>query len=196
MGTSPTFSPVFVARSQRWYAAWIFAVFAAIIAGCATEPAELPVRTQYKKDVDFSVLKNFRPAAAVAPESSIYAKYQTMAREVVKAELVARSYTRLEDGTPDFRVRSYLRFRNFAAKKLGQDPTTGSPAATKDDIRDATLVVEMLSPVDETVIWTGTVSGFNLDPVKSRSIIKAAAWRLFVEFPPLWRRHTQRRGII
>ena len=165
---------------------WIFVVFTAIIVGCATKPGDLPVRTQYKKDVDFSVLKTFRPAASVAPEASLHPKYQTMAREVVEQELVARSYTRLEDGTPDFRVRAHLRFSNYAAKKLGQDPTSGAPAATKDDIRGATLVVELLSPVDETVIWSGTVSGFNLDPVKSRSNIKAAAWRLFVEFPPLW----------
>ncbi len=165
---------------------WIFAVFAAIVAGCATKPAELPVRTQYTKDIDFSVLKTFRPAVAVAPEASLYPKYQAMAREVVQEELVARSYTRLEDGTPDFRVRTHLRFRNYESRKLGTDKTTGSPTAAKDDIREATLVVEMLSSVDESVIWSGTVSGFNLDPVKSRSSIKAAAWRLFVEFPPLW----------
>jgi len=165
---------------------WVFIVFAAIVAGCATKPAELPVRVHYTKDVDFSTLKTFRPAAAVAPEASSYPKYQTMAREVVEEELVTRSYTRLEDGTPDFRVRTHLRFRNYESRKLGTDKTTGSPTAAKDDIRKATLVVEMLSPVDETVIWTGTVSGFKLDPVKSRSNIKAAAWRLFVEFPPLW----------
>ena len=166
--------------------AWVFFVFAAIVVGCATKPAELPVRTQYKKDVDFSTLKTFRPAVAVAPEASMYPKYQAMAREVVEEELVARSYSRLEDGTPDFRVRAHLRFRNYESRKLGADKTTGSPTTAKDDIRDVTLVVEMLSPVNETVIWTGTVSGFKLDPVKSRSNIKAAAWRLFVEFPPLW----------
>ena len=166
--------------------AWVFVVFAAIVAGCATKPAELPVRVHYTKDVDFSTLKTFRPAVAVAPEASLYPKYQAMAREVVEEELVARSYTRLEDGTPDFRVRAHLRFRNYESRKLGVDKTTSSPTAAKDDIRDVTLVVEMLSPVNETVIWTGTVSGFKLDPVKSRSNVKAAAWRLFVEFPPLW----------
>ena len=164
----------------------IFVVFAAIVAGCATKPAELPVRVHYTKDVDFSTLKTFRPATAIAPEASSYPKYQTMAREVVEEELVTRSYTRLEDGTPDFRVRAHLRFRNYESRKLGTDSTTGSPTATKNDIREATLIVEMLSSVDETVIWTGTVSGFKLDPVKSRSNIRAAAWRLFVEFPPLW----------
>jgi len=158
----------------------------AIVAGCATKPSELPVRTQYTKDVDFSTLKTFRPAVAIAPEASSHLKYQAMAREVVEEELVTRSYVRLENGTPDFRVRTHLRFRSYESRKLGTDKTTGSPTAAKDDIREATLVVEMLSPVDETVIWTGTVSGFKLDPVKSRSNIKAAAWRLFVEFPPLW----------
>lgn len=165
---------------------WIFVVFVAVVAGCATKAAELPVRTQYTKDVNFSVLKTFRPATAVAPEASSYPKYQAMAREIVEEELVARSYIRLEDGTPDFRVRAHLRFRNFESRRLGSDPTTGGPTAAKDDIREATLIVEMLSPVDETVIWSGTVSGFNLDPVKSRSSVRAAAWRLFVEFPPLW----------
>ena len=137
---------------------WIFVIFAAIVAGCATKPSELPVRTQYTKDVDFSTLKTFRPAVAVAPEASSYPKYQAMAREVVEEELVTRSYARLEDGTPDFRVRTHLRFRNYESRKLGTDKTTGSPTAAKNDIREATLVVEMLSPVDETVKWTGAGS--------------------------------------
>ena len=164
----------------------IFAVFAAIVAGCATNPAELPVRVNYTKDVDFSTLKTFRPAAAIETEGYSYPVAQTMAREVVEEELIARSYIRLEDGTPDFRVRTHIRFRNYESKKLSADKITGSPSAAKDDIREATLVVEMVSPGDETVIWTGTVSGFKLDPVRTRSNIKAAAWRLFVEFPPLW----------
>jgi hypothetical protein len=165
---------------------WIMIVALVFLAGCATKPAELPVRTQYTKEVDFSALKSFRPAADVAPEASEYPKYQAMARAVVEEELIARSYTRLEDGTPDFRVRAHLRFRSFESRKLGSDKTTGGPSAARDDIRDVTLVVEMLSAVDETVIWSGTVSGFKLDPVKSRATIKTAAWRLFVEFPPLW----------
>ncbi len=169
-----------------YHRAWIFIVFASIVAGCATKPAELPIRIHYSKDVDFSALKTFRPAVSVEPEASSSPKYQAMAREVVEEELIARSYTRMKDGTPDFRVRAHLRFRSFESRKLGTDKTTGNPTATKDDIRDVTLIVEILSAVDETVIWTGTVSGFKLDPVKSRSNIKGAAWRLFVEFPPLW----------
>ena len=154
--------------------------------GCTTKPAELPVKIQYSKTFDFSNLKTFRPAADIDPDAAHYPKYQAMAREIVEEELVARSYVRLEDGTPDFRVRAHLRFRSYEAKKMGSDPTTGGPQATRDDIRQVTLVVEMLSSGDETVVWRGEVSGFNLDPVKSRANIRGAAWRLFVEFPPLW----------
>ncbi|MCD4749163.1 MAG: DUF4136 domain-containing protein [Thermoanaerobaculales bacterium] len=164
----------------------ISVVVAAGLMGCATQPAELPVRVTYGPDFNFGELKTFRPASPVAPEARDYPRYQEMARTVVEEELVARGYVRLEDGTPDFRVRTHLRFRNYESLKLGSDKTTGAPTGKKDDIRDATLIVEMLSPIQEEVIWNGSVSGFQLDPFKPRQGIHAAAWRLFVEFPPLW----------
>ena len=165
---------------------WFFVIVVFTFAGCTSKPAELPVRTQYPKDVDFSVLKSFRPASSIVEEAKEYPKFQEMARQTVAEELAARGYARLEDGTPDFRVRTHLRFKSYATKRLSASPTTGEPMATKSDLRNVTLIVEMLSPVGEKVIWQGTVSGFQLDPFKPRSDLRSAAWRLFVEFPPLW----------
>lgn len=164
----------------------LFVILGFFLAGCASKPSELPVRTQYPKDIDFSTLKSFRPGSSVAEEAHAYPKFQQMARQVVAEELETRGYERLEDGTPDFRVRAHLRFTNYATKKLGTSPTTGEPIATKSDLRNVTLIVEMLSPVEDRVIWQGTVSGFQLDPFKPRTDLKSATWRLFVEFPPLW----------
>jgi len=161
-------------------------IAACVLMGCASQPQELPVRTEYSKEVDFSTLKSFRPGRAIAEEAQDYPNFQQMAQQVVAEELIARGYERLEDGRPDLRVRAHLRFTNYQTKRLGTSPTTGEPEATKSDLRDVTLIVEMLSPVEDKVIWTGTVSGFQLDPFKPRSSLKGAAWRLFVEFPPLW----------
>jgi len=163
--------------------------FSALIlaaSACTTKPAELPVRIQVNRQVDFRALRSFRPAAAGVEEASAYPKLQRLAKEIVIEEMVSRGFERLENGTPDFRLRTYLRFNSYLSQKMGASKTTAEATIAPSDQRDVTLVVEIVGSRDEKRYWQGTVSGFHLDPINSRSSLKGAAWRLLAEFPPLF----------
>ena len=157
------------------------------VVACTTRPAELPVRIKVNREVDFRNLKTFRPALNTAGEASAYPSFQRMARETVVEELVSRGFERMENGTPDFRVRAYLRFNSYADPEIGIGKTTGEPTVSEGDVRDVTLIVEIIDPgKDDMSYWSGTVSGFQLDPINSRASLKGAVWRLLAEFPPLF----------
>ena len=155
-------------------------------AGCTTKPAELPVRIKVNREVDFRSLKNFRPTVDTAEEASAHPSLQRLARELVVGELVSRGFERLENGSPDFRVRAHLRFSSYVGAKMGAGKTTGEATMSEEDVRDVTLIVEIIDPDDDMSYWLGMVSGFQLDPINSRASLKGAAWRLMAEFPPLF----------
>ncbi len=171
---------------MRHFGILCFSALLLAASGCATKATELPVRVDVNHEVDFRALKTFRPAAEMAEEAQAYPKLQRLAKNLVIEELISRGYQRLEDGTPDFRLRSHLRFNSYRSRKMGASKTTGETTMKADDQREVTLIVEIIGARDGKVYWSGFVSGFHLDPINAGKTLKAAARRLLREFPPLF----------
>jgi hypothetical protein len=107
-----------------------------VLLGCGSTTAELPVRTEYSKTTSFHEWKTFRFSSEPTGGSDVtrYPRYEKMVQQALLDELTDRGYTRIEDGTPDFRVAFDLRFRGDTTPKMtpeggGADPTARSYGA-------------------------------------------------------------------
>jgi len=156
-----------------------------VLVGCGSTTADLPVRFEYSKTTDFQKWKTFRFASERAGDSggSHYPGYEKMVEKAIAEELTARGYTRIEDGTPDFRVAFDLRFRGTSVPQGGgADPSARSYAGSTPR---GTLTVNLLDPQSSKALWSGTISEIKMTPIEPQKRIARAVWRLLVEFPPL-----------
>jgi len=162
------------------------AVFAFL--GCGSTTAELPVRSEYSETTDFSGWKTFRFASdGKGADYTRYPKYERNAQQALEDELTSRGYTRLEEGSPDFRVAYDLIFRGdtqpqMAPKGGGADPQPRSYSGAR---QTGTLIVRMLDPNTSEILWTGQISELKMNTIEPQKEFQKAVWRLLAEFPPL-----------
>ncbi len=160
----------------------------ALLAGCGSTTAELPVHTSYSPTTAFSQWATFRIASDGSGGSShSYPRYEQMVRQALAEELSARGYTRIEDGSPDFRVGFELSFRGDSSAQMtpdmgSADPTRRAPAGSNPE---GTLAIRMLDPHSAEVLWEGTVSDFTVSAVEPQQSLRRVVWRVLAEFPPL-----------
>jgi hypothetical protein len=164
-------------------------VLGALALACSTtKPAQLQARTEYDETVDWTELRSFRMASEQAAETSYtrYPHYERMVHTALVDELLKRGYALADNGPTDFRVAFELVFRGDRSPSMGTAPfdTNELPASVKGAGQTSTLIVKMLHPVTSKVMWTGTVSGFNVGVAPEKEF-QAAVWRLLAEFPPI-----------
>lgn len=167
----------------------LLAVAAALlIAGCGSSTIDLPVRTEYDRRTPFAQWKTFRLSSdGHAAGTMRYPRYEEMVRQAVVEELKARGYTRIEDGTPDFRVAFELSFRGGASAQTAPEmgstaPEERAPAGSNPA---GSLALRMLDPVSAETLWEGTISEFTINIIEPEKGLRKAVWRVLVEFPPL-----------
>ncbi len=96
-------------------------------------------------------------------------------------------FTRIEDGTPDFRVAFELVFRgNSSAQTVpkggGADPMARSYGGSTPS---GSLTITMLDPRTSEALWIGQVAEFKVTAVEPQKQLNNAVWRVLVEFPPI-----------
>ena len=160
-----------------------------LLLGCGSTVAELPVRAEYSKTTSFQEWKTFRFSTTTTSGSdgSQYPKYEKMVQQALLDELTTRGYTRIEDGTPDFRVAFGLRFRGDTTPKMTPDGGHADPTARSfaGPTPSGTLTVKMLDPLTSQVLWSGTISEIKMKAIEPKKELSKAVWRVLVEFPPI-----------
>lgn len=163
------------------------AVLAAV--GCSTSAKDLPVSTDYSKTTAFHEWKTFRFASGDAETTTgaRYPRYEQMLKEAIVDELTARGYTRIEDGTPDFRIAFDLVFKGKAPQQGvpnggGADPMARSYSGSTPT---GSLTIKMLDPKTLEPLWTGVLSDLKVTAIEPQKQLNNAVWRVLVEFPPI-----------
>ena len=156
--------------------------------GCGSTTAELPVRTEFDKNTNFQSWKTFRFSDAGSSGSdSSYPKYEQLIQNALIEELGKRGYTRLQDGTPDFRIAYEIDFRGDRTPQM--TPKGGGPDTMgKSEVGttpSGTLTIKMLDPLSSRILWSGHVTEIKMNIIDPQTEIKKAVWRVLVEFPPI-----------
>lgn len=158
--------------------------------GCTSTTSNLPVRTDYSKTTAFHEWKRFRFASdSTRTDYQRYPRFERMAQEALETELVDRGYTRLADGSPDFRVSFDLIFRGSKKSRAAPEDKSAEPKATAygGSSQRGTLVVKMHDPVSAEILWTGQISEIKMNVIEPQKELNKAVRRLLMEFPPLTR---------
>jgi hypothetical protein len=158
------------------------------LAGCTSTTSNLPVRTEYSKTTAFNEWKNFRFALnSGRTDYQRYPRFERMAQQALEEELTARGYTRLEEGSPDFRVAFELVFRGGKTPQATPETKSAEPMASAygGSGQRGTLIVRMLDPATSEILWTGQVAEIKMNVIEPQKELNKAARRLLVEFPPL-----------
>jgi len=158
------------------------------LAGCTSTTSNLPVRTDYSKTTAFSDWKNFRFASdSERSDYQRYPRFERMAQQALETELTERGYTRLEEGSPDFRVAFELIFRGGTKPQAALEDRGAEPKASAygGSSQRGTLIVKMLDPVTSEILWTGQIAEIKMNVIEPQKELDKAARRLLMEFPPL-----------
>jgi hypothetical protein len=158
------------------------------LAGCASNPAERRVRTDFDPGTAFQEWETYRFASdGKGADYTRYPRYEKMTVAALEEELKARGYERIEDGTPDFRVGFDLIFRGGKAPDSAPESAATDPGAQPyvGQGQTGTLIVKMLDPQTGEILWTGQVSEIKMKAIEPQKELRKAVWRVLVEFPPL-----------
>jgi hypothetical protein len=165
------------------------AVVAAVLgSGCRSGVAELPVRSHHVAGTAFQDWERFRFAQEeIARHSGQYPRFEAMVKNALQRELESRGYTRIEVGTPDFRVAFELSFRGEKVPQIAQEGSGAEPAARSySNVRSSgSLTVRMLDPSTAEALWTGRIGDIQLRSIETGKEIERVVWRLLAEFPPI-----------
>ncbi|MCG6948565.1 MAG: DUF4136 domain-containing protein [Acidobacteria bacterium] len=159
-----------------------------LLAGCNSTTAELPVRTEYDRATDFHDWENFRFASeSGGSDHTRYPAFEKMVQEALEKELVARGYSRIEDGTPDFRVAFDLVFRGskppvVAPQGGGAEPSVQTQPSPR---QRGAVTIKMLDPASGKILWTGQISEITMTSLEPQKDLGQAVWRILAEFPPI-----------
>ena len=159
-----------------------------VLAGCTSTTSNLPVRTEYSKTTAFHQWKSFRFALDSRPtDYQRYPRFERMAQQALEDELTARGYTRLEEGSPDFRVAFELIFRGGTKPQAAPDAKSAEPTVSTygGSSQRGTLIVRMLDPNTAEILWTGQISEIKMNVIEPQKELNKMVRRLLVEFPPL-----------
>ena len=163
-------------------------VAALALAGCTSTTSNLPVRTEYSKTTAFHEWKSFRFALdSGRSDYQRYPRFERMAQQALENELTARGYTRLEEGSPDFRVAFELIFRGETKPQAAPDTKSAEPTVSTygGSAQRGTLIVRMLDPDTAEILWTGHIAEIKMNVIEPQKELDKAVRRLLVEFPPL-----------
>jgi hypothetical protein len=163
-------------------------VVALAFVGCTSTTSRLPVRTDYSKTTAFHEWKDFRFALdSGKTDYQRYPRFERMAQQALEEELTARGYTRLEEGSPDFRVAFELIFRGGTKPQAAPDTKSAEPtvSAYGGSSQRGTLIVRMLDPDTAEILWTGQIAEIKMNVIEPQKELNKAVRRLLVEFPPL-----------
>jgi hypothetical protein len=159
--------------------------------GCSTSARELPVRTEYSTTTPFHEWKTFRFATVEPknPSGVQFPRYDQMIRQALVDELTSRNYTRIEEGTPDFRVSYELMFRGVTSPQSvpqggGAEPMARSYSGSTPT---GSLTIRMLDPATSETLWAGYLADFKITAVEPQKQFESAVWRVLAEFPPMTR---------
>ncbi len=158
--------------------------------GCTSTTSNLPVRTDYSKTTAFHEWKRFRFASdSTRTDYQRYPRFERMAQEALGTGLIDRGYTRLAEGSPDFRVSFDLIFRGSKKSRATPEDKSAEPKATAygGSSQRGTLVVKMHDPVSAEILWTGQISEIKMNVIEPQKELNKAVRRLLMEFPPLTR---------
>jgi hypothetical protein len=158
------------------------------LAGCTSTTSNLPVRTDYSKTTAFHEWKSFRFASeSKTTDYQRYPRFERMAQQALEEELTTRGYTRLEEGSPDFRVAYELIFRGGTKPQAAPEDRGAEPkaAAYGGSSQRGTLIVRMLDPATAEILWTGQIAEIKMNVIEPQKELNKAVRRLLVEFPPL-----------
>lgn len=167
---------------------WVTLFSALVLAGCMSTTSNLPVRTDYSRTTPFHEWKSFRFASdSRHTDYQRYPRFERMAQQALEDELTARGYTRLFEGSPDFRVAFELIFRGGTTPQAAPEARGAEPKATAygGSSQRGTLIVRMLDPSTGEILWTGQISEIKMNAIEPQKELDKAVRRLLVEFPPL-----------
>lgn len=160
-----------------------------LIAGCnSTSTTDRQVRSEYSKSTAFHTWKTFRFASDTkGGDHTRYPRFERMTQQVLEEELNERGYTRIEDGTPDFRVAFDLVFRGDKTPQVTPEGGGAEPRASSygGSSQRGNLIVKMLDPASGEILWTGQISEIKMNVIEPQKELRKAVWRILVEFPPL-----------
>jgi hypothetical protein len=163
-------------------------IAAFVLAACTSTTSRLPVRTEYNEETPFHEWKSFRFSSDTkGNDYQRYPRFERMAQQALERELTARGYTRLEVGSPDFRVAFELIFRGGTMPQAAPTGGGAEPMATTygGSSQKGTLIVRMLDPVTSEIQWTGQISEIKMNAIEPQKELEKAVRRLLGEFPPL-----------
>jgi len=156
--------------------------------GCTSTTSNLPVRTDYSKTTAFHEWKGFRFASDNRQaDYQRYPRFERMAQQAIETGLTERGYTRIDEGSPDFRVAFELIFRGGQTPQAAPEGEGAEPMASAygGSGQRGTLIVKMLDPLTAEILWTGQISEIKMNVIDPQKELDKAVRRLLVEFPPL-----------
>ena len=159
-----------------------------VFVGCTSTTSQLPVRTDYSKTTAFHEWKSFRFASdSRQSDYQRYPRFERMAQQALENELTARGYTRLDEGSPDFRVAFELVFRGGTKPQAAPETTSAEPTVSTygGSSQKGTLIVRMLDPDTAEILWTGQIAEIKMNVIEPQKELNKAVRRLLLEFPPL-----------
>ena len=160
----------------------------------ATACSTISVETRYEPSVDFSRFKtyNWMPESETSgnlQETIAAGRVGPLIVAAVERELAARGYKkeRRIGEKPDF----FVAYRARADEKVEPKVITYScgesicgQGINYERYREGTLVLDIIKPDSNQVVWHGTAVSVIGDPSGRKQAIEAAVGRLLKKFPP------------
>ncbi len=160
---------------------------ALLSAGCSTQ---LIVKHDYDNSVNFSQYSNYN-WMDTAGSDGVNDLNDTRIRRAVERDLASKGYFKTTGGEPELLVTYEL----VVTEKEdvithNYDYWRGTPSETYVDIsvyREGTLVVDIVDPTQNRVIFRGWATGVvqgELSPEQSEALINRAVGKILGKFPP------------
>ena len=171
------------------YGLFLFCLMASITA-CST----IAVETRYEPSVDFSRFKTYNWMPESEPSGNLQetiaaGRVGNLIVPAVERELAARGYEK-EKRTgekPDF----FVAYRARADEKVVPRVVTYScsenicgQGINYERYREGTLVLDIIKPDSNQVVWRGKAVSVIGDPSKRQQAIEAAVRKILKNFPP------------
>jgi Domain of unknown function (DUF4136) len=166
-----------------------------VIAVSACSGVAVKSSAKYDPNIDYAGFKTFSwlprdPAADALQGTAVAAEASQMIESELEKGLEAKGFQKLTTGKPDF----FLNYHAYVQQKI--EPrvvavTCGSRICgtqiDQDQIREGTLILDIIQPDSKEVVWRGTAVAQSVDVVDSsqrKEIIETAVRQLLNVFPP------------
>lgn len=171
------------------------------LAGCSS----VEVKTKYDRSVDFSRFQSFAWETPKPPEIvsiPVNIEVRTRMREAINEQMSLKGLTLTEKENADLIVRLRGRIKEREASKQGKAVGTGTssylfepevgltdrpgtaPEGSYGGYRRGTLILEMLDPKQNEVIWSGRAKGVLNETASTDSQVDRFVGGLMDKFPP------------